>query len=203
MTGARAVLWDFGNVLVDWNPRRLYSKLIPSDAAVDDFLGGVCTMAWHQAHDRGVPMAENRLALIDAHPDKKDLILAWDTRWAEMFDGWVAGMEALVAELESAGIPQFGLTNYPAEKIPHLYEILPPLARFHDVIVSGDEGVVKPDPAIYAITRDRIGMDPGEVIFLDDREENVRAARAAGFQAEIFTGEPSARTALRACGLPV
>jgi 2-haloacid dehalogenase len=203
VTGARAVLWDFGNVLVDWNPRRLYSKLIPSDAAVDDFLGGVCTMAWHQAHDRGVPMAENRLALIDAHPDKKDLILAWDTRWAEMFDGWVAGMEALVAELESAGIPQFGLTNYPAEKISHLYDILPALARFHDVIVSGDEGVVKPDPAIYAITRARIGMDPGEVIFLDDREENVRAARAAGFQAEIFTGEPSARAALRACGLPV
>lgn len=196
------VLWDFGNVLVDWNPRRLYRKLIPSDAAVDDFLGGVCTMAWHQAHDRGAPMAENRRVLIEAHPDKKDLILAWDTRWAEMFNGWVTGMEALVAELEAAGIAQYGLTNYPAEKIPHLYEILPALTRFRDVIVSGDEGVTKPDPAIYAITRDRIGLDPGEVIFLDDREENVRAAREAGFQAELFTGELSARAALRARGLP-
>jgi len=203
VTGARAVLWDFGNVLVDWNPRRLYSKLIQSDAAVDDFLGGVCTMGWHQAHDRGVPMADNRRALIEAHPDKAELILAWDTRWAEMFNGWVAGMEALVAELETAGVPQYGLTNYPAEKIAHLYEILPALTRFRDVIVSGDEGVVKPDPAIYAIARARIGVDPGEVIFVDDREENVRAARTAGFQAELFTGAPAAREALRTRGLPV
>lgn len=203
MTGARAVLWDFGNVLVDWNPRRLYSKLISSDAAVDEFLGGVCTMAWHQAHDRGAPMAQNRIALIGAHPDKAELIEAWDTRWAEMFNGWVAGMEAVVAELEAAAIAQYGLTNYPAEKIPHLYEILPALTRFRDVIVSGDEGVTKPDPAIYAITRARIGLDPAEVIFLDDRPENVTAARAAGFQAEIFTGEPAARAALRARGLPV
>ncbi|MCC5995448.1 MAG: HAD-IA family hydrolase [Oceanicaulis sp.] len=160
-------------------------------------------MAWHQAHDRGVAMAENRRALIEAHPDKSDLILAWDTRWAEMFDGWVTGMEALVAGLKAAGIPQYGLTNYPAEKIPHLYETLPPLARFRDVIVSGDEGVIKPDPAIYAIARARIGLDPARVIFLDDREENVIAARAAGFQAEVFTGAQAARLTLRAHGLPV
>ncbi len=203
MTGARAVLWDFGNVLVDWNPRRLYRKLIQSDAALDEFLGGVCTMAWHQAHDRGVPMADNRRALIAAHPDKADLILAWDTRWAEMFNGWVAGMEALVAGLETAGVAQYGLTNYPAEKIPHLYDILPALTRFRDVIVSGDEGVTKPDPAIYAITRQRIGLDPAQVIFLDDRPENVDAARLAGFQAELFTGEASARAALRHRGFPV
>jgi HAD superfamily hydrolase (TIGR01509 family) len=201
--GARAVLWDIGNVLADWDPRRLYTKLLPSDAAVDDFLGGVCTMAWHQAHDRGVPMADNRRALIDAHPDKAELIEAWETRWAEMFDGWITGMDALVGELEQAGIAQYALTNYPAEKIPHLYKTFPPIARFRDVIVSGDEGVVKPDPAIYAITRARIGLDPAEVIFLDDRPDNVSAARAAGFQAELFTGEPAARAALRARGLPV
>lgn len=203
MPGARAVLWDIGNVLADWNPRRLYTKLLTSDAAVDDFLGGVCTMAWHQAHDRGVPMADNRRTLLDAHPDKAGLIEAWDTRWAEMFDGWITGMDALVEALEAAGAPQFALTNYPAEKIPHLRATYPAIARFRDIIVSGDEGVVKPDPAIYAIARARIGLDPGEVIFIDDREENVTAARAAGFQAELFTGEPAARAALRARGLAV
>lgn len=203
MPGARAVLWDIGNVLADWSPRRLYSKLLTSDAAVDEFLGGVCTMAWHQAHDRGVPMADNRRALIDAHPDKADLIEAWETRWPDMFDGWITGMDVLVADLERAGIAQYALTNYPAEKITHLYETFAPIARFRDVIVSGEEGVVKPDPAIYAITRGRIGLDPAEVIFLDDRPENVNAARAAGFQAERFTGELAARATLRACGLPV
>ncbi|WBQ10726.1 HAD-IA family hydrolase [Hyphomonadaceae bacterium ML37] len=203
MPGARAVLWDIGNVLADWNPRRLYTKLLTSDAAVDDFLGGVCTMAWHQAHDRGVPMAENRLALIEAHPEKAELIEAWETRWPEMFDGWITGMKALVGELETACIAQYALTNYPAEKIPHLYDTFPSIARFRDVIVSGDEGVVKPDPAIYAIARARIGLDPAQVVFLDDRQENVAAARAAGFQAELFTGESAARAALRTRGLPV
>ncbi|KAA5802444.1 HAD-IA family hydrolase [Alkalicaulis satelles] len=160
-------------------------------------------MAWHEAHDRGVPMAENRRALIAAHPGKEALIRAWDERWPDMFNGWVEGMQALVSELEQAGVPQYGLTNYPAEKMSHLVTILPAIARFTDVIVSGDEGVIKPEPAIYAITRQRIGLDPARVIFLDDREVNVAAAREAGFQAEVFTGATAARLTLRARGLPV
>ena len=117
---SRAVLWDLGHTLVDWDPRRVYRSLLSDDAAVEQFLGGVCTMAWHTEHDRGVPMAENRKPLIDAHPDKADLITAWDTRWPDMFDGWITGMEAVVDRLSALGVAQYALTNLPAEKWSHI-----------------------------------------------------------------------------------
>ena len=160
MSQARAVLWDLGHTLVDWDPARVYRELLPNDDAVEVFLGGVCTMAWHQRHDAGVPMAENRKALIEAHPDKAELIKAWETRWADMFDGWVEGMEAIVETLESAGVPQYALTNLPAEKWPHILSTYPAIARFDAHVVSGQEGVIKPDPEIYEITRARIAHAP-------------------------------------------
>jgi 2-haloacid dehalogenase len=198
----RAILWDFGHTLVDWDPARVYRTLLDTDDAVEAFLGGVCSMAWHGAHDRGVSMAENRKALIEAHPDKADLITAWDTQWDAMFDGWVTGMDKIVATLEAAQVPQFGLTNLPAEKWPNLKAMYPPLARFEAVVVSGEEGVMKPDRRIYEITDQRLPFQPGEVLFFDDRAENVDAARAYGFDAEVFVDAGTVRNALAARGLP-
>lgn len=202
MPRTRAILWDFGHTLVDWNPARVYRALLDTDDAVEAFLGGVCSMAWHGAHDRGVPMAENRKALIEAHPDKADLITAWDTQWDAMFDGWVTGMDKIVAQLDAANVPQFGLTNLPAEKWPNLKAMYPPLARFEAVVVSGEEGVMKPDRRIYEITDQRLPFQPGEVLFFDDRAENVDAARAYGFDAEVFVDAGTVRNALAARGLP-
>ncbi len=196
MPRTRAILWDFGHTLVDWEPRRVYRDMIEDPNAVEAFLGGVCSMAWHTGHDRGVPMAEHRKPLIAAHPDKAELITAWDTRWDDMFDGWVEGMDEIVDALQSAGIPQFGLTNLPAEKWPHLKTMYPPLADFVDVVVSGEEGVVKPDRRIYEITAVRVGMDPAEVLFFDDRQDNIDAARAFGFDAERFESAAGVRDAL-------
>jgi FMN phosphatase YigB (HAD superfamily) len=200
---ARAVLWDLGHTLVDWDPARVYRELLPDDDAVEAFLGGVCTMAWHQNHDAGVPMAENRKALIEAHPDKAELIIAWDTRWPDMFDGWVEGMEAIVEALESAGVPQYALTNLPAEKWSHILSTYPAIARFHAHVVSGEEGVVKPDPKIYEITRARIAHAPQDVVFIDDRADNIEAAKRAGFQGVVFDNANQVRGELAARGLPV
>lgn len=199
----RAVLWDLGHTLVDWDPARLYRKLLHDERAVESFLGGVCTMAWHGAHDRGVSMADNRARLIARFPEHAALIEAWDTRWDEMFDGWIAGMEPIVARLEAQGVRQYGLTNLPAEKWPHIKETYPAIARFADVIVSGAEGVMKPDLEIYRRTRRRLAEPAGEVLFIDDREVNVRAGCAAGFLGHVFTGAAAARAVLRAHGLPV
>lgn len=203
MARTRAVLWDFGHTLVDWEPRRVYRTLLDTDDAVEAFLGGVCTLAWHGQHDRGVSMAENRRALIEKHPDKAELITAWDTRWADMFDGWIDGMDAIVAALEAIGVPQYGLTNLPAEKWPHIQETYPEIARFKDVIVSGVEGVVKPDPRIYEITAQRLPFAPADVLFLDDRPDNIEAAINAGFKGHVFDGAPGAIAALRAHGLSI
>ena len=203
MARSRAVLWDLGHTLVDWEPRRVYRTLLDTDDAVEAFLGGVCTLAWHGQHDRGVSMADNRRALIEKHPDKADLITAWDTRWADMFDGWIAGMDAVVAALETLGVPQYGLTNLPAEKWPHIQETYPEIARFDDVIVSGEVRLVKPDPKIYRLAIERLDHPPEDTLFIDDRAENVRAAEAAGFKGHVFDGAPGAIAALRAHGLPI
>lgn len=201
MARTRAVLWDFGHTLVDWDPRRLYRTLLDSDDAVEDFLGGVCTTVWHAAHDRGVSMAENRRALIAEHPDKAELITAWETRWDDMFDGWVEGMEAIVAALESSSVLQYGLTNLPAEKWPHIQAAYPAIARFTDVVVSGEEGLIKPDERIYEITAQRLGLDPAGVLFFDDRQDNIDAARAFGFDAERFESAAQVRAALTTRGV--
>lgn len=201
MPRTRAILWDFGHTLVDWDPRRVYRDMLDTDNAVEAFLGGVCSMDWHVGHDAGIPMAEHRKALIDAHPDKAELITAWDTRWDDMFDGWVTGMGEIVEELESARFPQYGLTNLPGEKWPNLKAMYPPLARFDAVVVSGIEGVVKPDRRIYEITAERIAHDPAEVLFFDDRQDNVDAARAFGFDAERFESAARVRDALATRGI--
>ncbi|PWE18950.1 HAD family hydrolase [Marinicauda salina] len=160
-------------------------------------------MDWHGAHDRGATMAENRRGLIAAHPDKADLIRAWDARWDEMFDGWVAGMDALFTELDAAGVAQYGLSNLPAEKWRPLLDLYPELERLRETVVSGAEGVAKPDPRIYAITAERIGHRPDETLFVDDKAENVAAAAEAGFPGLVFTDAAKTRAALREAGLPV
>ena len=203
MGRVRAVLWDLGNTLLDWEPARLYRQLMDSDDAVEEFLSGICTMAWHTEHDRGATMAENRKALISAHPDKADLITAWDTGWDEMFHGWIDGMEALVGDLERAGIAQYALSNMPAEKWDGIKTMFPAVGRFIDPVISGAEGCVKPDPRIYEITVARIGHAPGETVFVDDRADNIIAAEAFGFHGIQFQSADDTRAHMRALGLPV
>lgn len=193
----RAVLWDLGNVLLDWSPAHLYRKIFSSEAEVQAFLSEVCTMAWHNEHDRGVPMSENRRHLIDAHPQFEAAIRAWETRFPEMLNGTVPGTSEIMDRLAGAGIPQYALTNLPAEWVDPVHALYPSMAHMRDVIVSAHEGVVKPDRRIYEITDQRLPYDPTEVVFFDDRAENVAAAREYGFDAEIFTGQDSLISALK------
>lgn len=199
--GVQAALFDLGNVLVDWNPRYLYAKMFADQAEMERFLSEVCTMAWHGAHDRGVAMAENRIALTAAHPHYAEAIKAWDTRWAEMFAGPIPGAAALVERLHAGGTPLYALTNLPAEKKSHIIETFSFMRLFRDVVVSGEEGVMKPDPRIYEITARRIGAPPSSVVFFDDRQDNVDAARAFGFDAVLYTTPEAMADALAARGL--
>ena len=199
----RAVLWDLGNVLMDWSPRRLYEKLFRTPEEVDHFLSEVCTMAWHAEHDRGVSMADNRLSLIEQHPHLEDAIRAWETGFEGMLDGAIPGTPETMDALAAAGVPQYALTNLPAEWVDPVHRLYPQMAHMRDIIVSAHEGVIKPDPRIYEITAARLPHDPSEVVFFDDREENVRAARDFGFDAELFTGAPALRAALDRRGLLV
>lgn len=202
MTNPSIVLFDLGNVVLDWDPVRLYTELMGSRDKAQEFCRTVCTMEWHGEHDRGVPMAENAKALIEKHPDHAELIHAWRIDWLDMFDGYVDGVDTIMKALKAANVPLFALSNMPAEVWPEMLQEFPILKEFRDVVISAEEGIVKPNPEIYRIAMTRMGdPDPASVLFIDDKQENIDAARALGFQGHLFRDAQSLRTALDEAGL--
>ncbi|MEM1148399.1 MAG: HAD family phosphatase [Pseudomonadota bacterium] len=200
--GARIVLFDLGQVVVDWQPIRLYRQLFETEAEADMFVRDVCNMSWHLEHDRGVSMAENAALLIARYPEYETHIHAWRTRWLDMFEGYIPGMPLLMARLEEARVPLYGLSNIPAEVAEVTFDAFPMIKLLRDIVVSGAEKVVKPDPRIYKIALQRMGQpDPADVLFADDREINCQAAEALGMKAHHFTGADGFETRLVSEGL--
>ena len=197
----RAVLFDVGNVIVDWDPRRLYRKIFPDEAQVDTFLAEVCTMAWHTEHDRGRPFAHGADLLIAEHPQHAEAIRAWRGRWDEMFVGAIAETEAVMRDLHARGVPIHGLTNMSPEVWPGVQAMSDVFALFDTVVVSGDEGLVKPDPAIFRLACARTGLAPADLAFVDDNAANIAAARALGFPVVHFTAPAALRPGLERLGL--
>lgn len=195
-----AVVFDIGGVLVDWNPRYLYSKLLPPEH-LDHFLSNVCTLAWHAAHDRGVPMATTAADLKREYPQHGDLIDAWRLRWSEMFGGPISGAVALLEEVVSTRTPVHGLTNWPAEKFAEAREMFPFLAHLDPTVVSGEVGVAKPDPAVFDILIERTGLSPGRTLFIDDAPANIESAAHHGFIVHRFMSPAELAGALSHHGL--
>jgi 2-haloacid dehalogenase/putative hydrolase of the HAD superfamily len=195
------VLWDIGNVIVRWDPRALYSKIFPDPAERDRFLAEVCTMAWHHEHDRGRPMADGVAALSAEFPQHAPAIAAWKDRFAEMITGPIVQTTTAMAALHRRGAPMYGLTNMPSEVKPMVFGLDPALALLRDVVVSGDERLAKPDPAIFALASRRAGLAPGQLLFVDDAPANVEAAQALGFHVHLFADPDALVPALERFGL--
>ncbi len=198
---ARAVLFDIGNVIVRWDPRTLYSKIFHDPAERDRFLAEVCTLAWHIEHDRGRPMAEGVAEKIAQFPEHAEAIAAWQDRWPEMFDGPIPETVQAIEDLHARGVPLYGLTNMSSETFAGTIAMSPAFGRLRDIVVSGDEGVIKPDPRIYAIACARAGLAPSDFLFIDDSQANVDGARAVGMDAHLFDDPAALRPALQARGL--
>ncbi|WP_239987552.1 HAD family hydrolase [Sphingosinithalassobacter portus] len=197
-----AVIFDVGNVLYRWEPRALYERLIDSDQALDAFLENVCTKEWHFQHDAGRDFADTSAELSAQYPQHADLIAAWGPRFNETLPGPVPGMPQIVADLDAAGVPIFGITNFSHEFWPPFRAREAALfAPFRDIVVSGDEKMVKPDPAIYALALERFGLAGPDAVFVDDSPPNVDAARAAGIHAVLFTDSSDFRAELVRLGL--
>ena len=197
----RAVVFDVGNVLVEWSPHYLYEKLIPDAAARAVFLRDVVTPDWHFQHDAGRPFAETSAELISEHPHHRDLIAAWGPRFNETIPHLIDGMADLVANLAAAHVPLFGITNFSGEFWkPFVAREAALFAPFHDIVVS-DEGLTKPDRAIYQLALRRFGLAPGEGLFVDDRLENVQAGEANGFVGHRFHDAPTLRAEINRRGL--
>ena len=197
----KAVVFDVGNVIVRWDPRTLYSKIFPDPAERDWFLANVCTMAWHARHDAGVTFAENRGPLLARFPEHQAAILAWESRWPEMFSGAIPQTEAAIEALAANGVPMFGLTNMSAETSEATFAMSPVFKRFGHIVISGEVGLIKPDPRIFALTAEAAGFAPAELLFVDDSATNIDAAAACGWDVHRFDDPATLAPALKARGL--
>ena len=197
----RTVIFDLGGVLLDWNPRHLYRKLFADEAAMEDFLSNVCTMQWHLQHDAGEPFAKTCAELKAKHPSHADLIDAFGTRHREMFAGTIEGSVALVENLSERGVPLFALTNFPAETFSWARAHYRFFRHFRDVVVSGQERVLKPDPRIFQILLERNAIDPRTAVYIDDNVKNVEVSRSLGLYGIHFTAANRLGDELSALGL--
>jgi len=197
-----AVIFDVGKVLFDWNLRFLYERLIDDDRALDAFLRDVVTFDWHVQHDAGRPFAETSAELIARFPEHEALILALYPRFNETLGPMIPGMRELVEQLDVAGVPLFAITNFSGEFFPPFRATQADLFdRFRDIVVSGDERLIKPDAAIYHLALDRFGLRAEETVFVDDNPANVAGANAVGIHGLLFTGADTLRADLRGLGI--
>lgn len=201
MARVRGVVFDVGNVLFTWDPRFLYERLIDDDRALEAFLRDVVTHEWHFQHDAGRPFAETSAELIAQHPHHRELIEAWGPRFNDSVGPPVEGMLPLVEELDGRGVPLFAITNFSDEFWGPFHETQPVFDRFRDIVVSGAERLVKPHPAIYELALTRFGMAGEELIFIDDRAENVAGAEAVGMRGHLFRDAQALRKELGALKL--
>jgi 2-haloacid dehalogenase len=196
------VVFDIGNVLVEWNPEYLYRRLLPDPAERADFLETVCTAEWNLQQDLGRPWPEAVAILARQHPDKADLIEAYYTRWHDMVPGEIPGTPDLLAALRQAGTPLYAITNFSAEKFAEAQDRFPFLkTSFLDIVVSGDERLAKPDPRIYEVLFERNALTPSECFFIDDSLANVETARRLGMTAHHFRSADGLRADLSRLGL--
>lgn len=198
----RAVVFDIGGVLLEWDPGLVYRELLPDSADVDRFLTEICTPEWNATLDAGRPFDEACAELAARHPDHAELIHAWK-RQDEMIVGEVPGTADLIARLRQTGTPLYLLTNMPVEVFAARRRRYPVLGLFAGAVVSGAEGVLKPSAEIFAVLRRRFGLDPAQTLVVDDLEANVAGARAAGFLAHRFVDAPGLAAILGEYGLDV
>lgn len=203
MTPPEAVVWDIGNVLLDWSPDHLYRRLIPDDEARAAFYGRLPLDEMNLAGDRDGDLEAKVAALAAAHPDDAMLILPWWAAWDRMCGGLIGESVALRDRLRAAGVACWACTNFAADSWARCARLFPELADFDGMVVSGREHVVKPDPAIFGIVERRSGASGDALLFIDDRPANVDAAAALGWRTHLFEDPDGLKKALRANGLPV
>ncbi|HEY3903540.1 MAG TPA: HAD family phosphatase [Streptosporangiaceae bacterium] len=198
-----AVVFDIGGVLLDWDPRHLYRQLIADPDQLDDFLGRICTRQWHLAHDLGADTEQSCRELATQYPEHAELIMAWSDRSEEMIGGVLTQTVEVLGELRSAGVRCFVLSNMEPDK----FVLRRARYEFFDLVegcvISGLEGVAKPDQKIFDILVSRYGLTPAQTVFIDDLPANVAAAAELGVVAIQFTTAAQLRSDLRDLGLPV
>lgn len=195
-TGAvTAVLFDLGNVLVGWDPYAAFTDVL-SREEVDAFFADIDFVERNHQADSGTSWSAVRSLVAASHPHHLASLDRYVERFPSTLTGPVPGTTEIVDELLGAGMPVVGLTNWSAESFHHAVPAAPVIGRLDGVVVSGEEGLAKPDPAIFELTARRFALDPARTVFVDDSPANVRAAHALGYLAILFTDAGTLRRTL-------
>ncbi len=197
-----SIVFDFGGVLIDWNPRYLYRRFFDGDgAAIDRFLDEIGFMQWNLRQDAGRPFAAAVEELSARFPHYRDLIRAYDERYEESISGPIEPAVEILRALKLARYPLYALSNWSSEKFRLIRPRMPFMEWFDGIVISGEVGLVKPDPRIYALLLDRIGRPPAECVMVDDSDANTAAAAVLGFQAIRYESPAQLRADLAQLGI--
>lgn len=188
-------------MLVDWDPHRMLDKYFGSREKADWFIANICTGEWNAQMDAGKPFAQGIAELSAEYPEWSKEIQAYFDRWIEMIGGEIPGMLELMKELKQKGYKMYGLTNWSAEtfcQVRHKFEVFDQL---DGMLVSGEEKMLKPDPAFFQLLVDRFKLNPPECLFIDDNQPNVTGAQLFGLNAIRFKDASSLKEELIALGI--
>ena len=205
MQAIDTVVFDIGNVLIPWNPRWLFRKLLADEAALERFLEEVDFSAWNAQHDAGQSFVHGIAQHGARFPHYRHLLQAYFDRWEETIAEPVEESVALARRLREAGYRTLALTNFSTETFPRALRLNPFLKEFEGIMVSGEEKLMKPDPAIYRLLCERYSVKPGQCVFIDDSLPNVEGARRIGMHALHFGSidqllDDLAALGVRTCG---
>lgn len=183
----KAIIFDFGNVLLEWNPRYVYQRYFPNDPeAMERFFKEVDFANWNLQQDKGRPFAEGVAILSEKFPQYAQLIRAYHENWTDSIGSAYTGTIEIMKQLKKAGYPLYGLSNWSAETFPFAREKYDFFDLFDDFVISGDVGHVKPDPRIFQIMLEKIGRPADECLFIDDALTNISQAQKMGFATVHF-----------------
>ncbi len=196
------VVFDLGQVLVGWDPRRIWARDL-TEEEIEAFLVESAFATLNHSLDAGRPYTEARTELAKRAPHHVATLDAYWNAIPDSLTGPVPGSAEIVSEIADLGLRLLGLTNWSAETFHHAPVAAPAISLLEDVLVSGREGLAKPDPAIFELLVQRYDLTPAETFFTDDSPANIEAARSLGLQVHLFAGADGLRSALRAHGVEI
>ncbi|MFZ5857583.1 MAG: HAD family hydrolase [Chloroflexota bacterium] len=193
----RAIIFDFGGVLIEWDPRNLYRHYFSQPEKIDQFLSDVNFSQWNIEQDRGRPFAEGIAVLSAQYPQYATYIHAFGERWDETLVGTIDGTVKILRELQRAGYPLYALSNWSAETFPIARRKFDFFDAFDEIVLSGAVGMVKPERGIFELLLQKVGHPAHECLFIDDALTNIQQADRMGFKTVLFESPQQLRTELQ------
>jgi 2-haloacid dehalogenase len=198
------IVFDLGNVLIEWNPRHLYRKILKDEDQITWFLENICTSEWNDQQDAGRTFEEGIKELVAKHPEWEEAITAWGSRWQETINGSIPGTVEILRKLrDSKKYRLYALTNWSAETFPWALDNFEFLHWFEGIVVSGHEKTRKPFPEFFNILFTRYNVDPAKTIFIDDNVKNVKGSNDVGMNTILFENPEQLKTALTQFGVDI